>query len=188
MTQTLGRRTALLFHDRGTKRYSGQQHSLAAIYPLERIGTHTRGGLVGVRVGLEGDKICEIGIRSRTFQAGVPQSLYRLSYAGPHQSLILLFNSRITPCAHSATSCRQNLRRNSPLRTAKTHSNSLDPIAQLKAKHDIHTCAVICQYVQWSGAKVVFERHNTCGTRGKISGKRGVDSVILVTFKVISAA
>ena len=80
-----------------------------------------------------GAKICQIGIRSRTVQAWVPQSLYRLSYSGPHQSLILLFNSRITPCAHSATSCRQNLRRNSPLRTAKTHSNSLDPIAQLKA-------------------------------------------------------
>jgi len=137
---------------------------------------------------LRGVKFVPSGFDPATVQAGVPQSLYRLSYAGPHQSLILLFNSRITPCAHSATSCRQNLRTNSPLRAAKTHSNSLDPISQLKAKHDIHTCAVICQYVQWSGAKFVFERHNTCGTRGKISGKRGVVAVIPVTFKVISEA
>ena len=188
MTQTLGRRIALLFHDRATKRFSVQQHAPAAIYPLQRIGTYIRGGLVGVRVGLEGRKICPIGIRSRSAHAGVPQSLHRLRYTGPQQWLILLFNSRITPCAHSATSCRQYLRTSSTLRNAKTHSNSLDPIAQLKAKHDIHTCAVICQYVQWSGAKVVFESHNKCGTRGKISGKRGVVAVIPVTFKVISAA
>jgi hypothetical protein len=113
------------------------------------------------------------GIRSRTFQACVAQSLYRLCYCGPHQSLIFPFNSRIKPCAHSATSCRQHLSTNCLLRTAKTNWNSSEPIAQLKAKHDIHTCAVICQYVQWSETNV-FERHKTCGTHGNMSGRRGV--------------
>jgi len=61
VTQTYGRRIALLFHDRGTERFSVQQHAPAAIYPLQRIGTYIRGGLVGVRVGLEGRKFVKSG-------------------------------------------------------------------------------------------------------------------------------
>jgi len=33
---------------------SGQQHAPAALYPLERPGTHCRGGWVGPRAGLDG--------------------------------------------------------------------------------------------------------------------------------------
>jgi len=36
---------------------SGQQHTLAALYPWERPGTHFTGGWVGPRAGLEGRKI-----------------------------------------------------------------------------------------------------------------------------------
>jgi len=125
---------------------------------------------VYVRQVWRGGKFVTTGIRSGTFHAGLVQSLYRLNYCGPHQSLIFPFNSRITPCAQSATSWRQHLSTNSLLRTAKTDSNSRDPIAQIKTKHDIHTCAVICQYVQWSEAKVGFERHNTWEYIGKEGG------------------
>ena len=43
--QRVGRAIALLFHDRGTRRWvSGQQHAPAALYPQERPGTHCTGG------------------------------------------------------------------------------------------------------------------------------------------------
>ena len=58
VTQSVGRVIALLFHDRGTRRgVSGQQHALAAIYPLERPGNHFTEGWVGPRAGMDGRKI-----------------------------------------------------------------------------------------------------------------------------------
>jgi len=45
VAQRVCRSIALLFHDRGTRRWvSGQQHAPAALYPRERSGAHfTRG-------------------------------------------------------------------------------------------------------------------------------------------------
>jgi len=65
VAQRVGSGIALLFHDRGTRRgwvvsstpVSGQQHVPAALYLLERHGTHFTGGWVGPRVGLDGQKI-----------------------------------------------------------------------------------------------------------------------------------
>ena len=58
VAQRVGRVTALLFHDRGTRReLSGQQHAPAALYPRERPDTHFTGGWVGPRAGLDGRKI-----------------------------------------------------------------------------------------------------------------------------------
>jgi len=74
----VGRCIALLFHDRGTRRWvSGQQHAPATLYPHERPGNHFTGGWVGARAGLE--NLVTTGIRSRTVQS-VAQSPYRLSY------------------------------------------------------------------------------------------------------------
>jgi len=57
VAQRVGRGIALLFHDRGTRRWvSGQQHSPAALYPLERPDTHFTGAWVGPRCGLDGRK------------------------------------------------------------------------------------------------------------------------------------
>ena len=57
VAQRVGRGIALLFHDRGTRRWvSGQQHAPAALYPLERLGTHCTKGWVGPRAGLDGGK------------------------------------------------------------------------------------------------------------------------------------
>jgi len=54
----VGRGIALLFHDRGTRRWvSGQQHAPAALYPQEKPGTHFTGSRVGPRVGLDGQII-----------------------------------------------------------------------------------------------------------------------------------
>ena len=54
----VGRGIALLFHDRGTRRgVSGLQHAPAALYPWERTGTHSTGGWVGPRAGLDGQQI-----------------------------------------------------------------------------------------------------------------------------------
>ena len=54
----VGRGIALLFHDRGTRRWvSGQQHAPAALYPRERPGTHFTGGWMGHKTGLDGWKI-----------------------------------------------------------------------------------------------------------------------------------
>ena len=51
----VGRGIALVFHDRGTRRWvSGQQYAPAALYARERRGTHCTGGWVGPRVGLDG--------------------------------------------------------------------------------------------------------------------------------------
>ena len=36
---------------------SGQQHAPATLYPRERPGTHFMGGWVGLRAGLDGQKI-----------------------------------------------------------------------------------------------------------------------------------
>ena len=58
LAQRVGRFTALLFHDRGTRRgVSGQQHAPAAFYPRERTGTHFTVGWVGPRAGLDRRKI-----------------------------------------------------------------------------------------------------------------------------------
>ena len=47
VAQRVGRGIALLFHDRGTRRWvSVQQHTLDALYPRERPGTHFTGGWV----------------------------------------------------------------------------------------------------------------------------------------------
>ena len=80
VAQRVGRVIALLFHDRGTRRWvSGQQHAPAALYPPERPGTHSTGGWVGPRGSLEGGK-------SRPHRDSIPdrpacsQSLYQLSY------------------------------------------------------------------------------------------------------------
>ena len=58
VAQRVGRRIALLFHDRGSRRgVSGQQHAPAALYPREKPGTHFTGGLVDPRAGQDGRKI-----------------------------------------------------------------------------------------------------------------------------------
>ena len=58
VAQRVGRGIALLFHDRGTRRWeSGQQYAPAALYPRERPGTHFTGGWVGHRACLDGRKI-----------------------------------------------------------------------------------------------------------------------------------
>jgi hypothetical protein len=75
VTQRVSRVIALLFHDRGTRiGVSGQQHAPAALYPLERPGTHFTGDRMGPRAGLDGRKI---SIPDRPARS---QSLYRLSY------------------------------------------------------------------------------------------------------------
>ena len=85
VAQRVGRGIALLFHDRGTRRWvSGQQYAPAALYPQERPGTHFTGGWVGPRASLDGRKISSsTGIRSRTVQPGssiaIPTEL-----PGPH--------------------------------------------------------------------------------------------------------
>jgi hypothetical protein len=71
----LGKNIALLFHDRCTRRFSGQQHAPAAIYHLERIRTHFIGSWVCVMAGLSGGKFVTTEIRSGTVQAVVAQSL-----------------------------------------------------------------------------------------------------------------
>jgi hypothetical protein len=73
VAQRVGRGTALLFHDCGTRRgVSGQQHARAAIYPRQRPGTHCTGGWVGPRVGLDGRKISSPpGFDPRTVQPAV---------------------------------------------------------------------------------------------------------------------
>ena len=58
MAQRVGRVIALLFHDRGTRRWvSGQQHAPAALYPQEKAVTHCKGVWVSPRAGLDGRKI-----------------------------------------------------------------------------------------------------------------------------------
>jgi hypothetical protein len=42
VTQRVGKSIVVLFHDRGTKSLSGQQHAAAALYPRERPGTHCK--------------------------------------------------------------------------------------------------------------------------------------------------
>jgi len=79
VTQRVGRGIALLFHDRGTRRWmSGQQHAPAALYPRERPGTHFTGGWVGPRAGLDERKTSSpTGIRSWTVQPVVSISVIR---------------------------------------------------------------------------------------------------------------
>ena len=49
---------------------SGQQHAPAALYSLERPGTHFTGGWVGPRAGLDGRKnLVATGIRSHDLPA-----------------------------------------------------------------------------------------------------------------------
>jgi len=58
VAQRVSRGIALLLHDSGTRReVSGQQHDPAALYPLERPGTHFTGGWVGPWADLVGRKI-----------------------------------------------------------------------------------------------------------------------------------
>ena len=58
MAQRLGRGIALLFHDRGTRRWvRGQQHAPTALYPREIPATDVTGGWVGPRARLDGQKI-----------------------------------------------------------------------------------------------------------------------------------
>jgi hypothetical protein len=71
MAQMLGKSITLLFHERGIRRFSVQQHAPAAICHRERIRTHFRGSWVGVR----GGKFVTTGMRSGTVKAGVAQSL-----------------------------------------------------------------------------------------------------------------
>ena len=67
---------------------SGQQHAPAALYPRERHGTHSTGGWVGPRAGLDGGK-------SRPHQDSIPyrpapsQSLYRLSYRAHNKRCVM---------------------------------------------------------------------------------------------------
>jgi hypothetical protein len=57
----------LIFHDqRFEKGVRGQRHTLAALYPLERPGTHCTGGWVGPRAGLD---IC---VQSRPHRDSIP--------------------------------------------------------------------------------------------------------------------
>jgi hypothetical protein len=53
VAQKVGGGIALLFHDHGTRRGSGQQHAPAVLYPRKRPGTHCTGGWVGPRAGLD---------------------------------------------------------------------------------------------------------------------------------------
>jgi len=56
--QRVGRGIALLFHDRGTRRgLVVSKHAPAALHPQKRAGTHSTGGWVGPRAGLDGGKI-----------------------------------------------------------------------------------------------------------------------------------
>jgi hypothetical protein len=58
VVQRVGRGIAVIFHDRGTRRWvSGQQHAPVALYPRERPGTHFTGGWVCPRAGVDGRKI-----------------------------------------------------------------------------------------------------------------------------------
>ena len=61
----------------------GQRHTLAALYPRERPGTHCIGGWVGLRAGLDscGKPRPPAGIRS-TDRPARSKSLHRLSYPG----------------------------------------------------------------------------------------------------------
>ena len=62
---------ALLFLDHGTRRVRGdQRHAPAALYPLERPGTHCTGGWVGPRSGLDRCRKSRPppGLHPRTFQ------------------------------------------------------------------------------------------------------------------------
>ena len=76
---------------------SGQQHAPAAIYPLERPGTHCTGGCVGPRVGLDERKL-------RTHRDSIPDRPTPSSVAiptelpGPHCSMTYLFFSGKAMC------------------------------------------------------------------------------------------
>jgi hypothetical protein len=90
LSRSVGRGIALLFHDRGTRRWvSGQQHAPAALYPPGKTryplyrklgGPHGRSGRV--------ENLVPNGIRSRTIQP-VVQSLYRLNYPA-HKFIYIL--------------------------------------------------------------------------------------------------
>ena len=85
VAQRVGRSIALLFHDRGTRRWvSGQQHARAALYPpgKTRYPFYRRLGGPQGRSG-RAENFVLTGIRSRTVQP-VAQSLYtaHLSYGG----------------------------------------------------------------------------------------------------------
>ena len=77
LAQRVGRGIALLFHDRGTRSVSGQQHAPAALYPRKRPCTHFIGGWVGPRADLDGRKISSPpGFDPRTFQPTVSHYTY----------------------------------------------------------------------------------------------------------------
>ena len=91
MAQTVGRGIALLFHDRGTRRWvSGQQHAPAAIYPrenpvpiLQEAGCGPVSGWAGGKSRPHRDLIPDRPPRSSVAiptELPVAQSIYRLSY------------------------------------------------------------------------------------------------------------
>ena len=81
MAQRLRRGIALLFHDRGTRRWWAVSSTPRPHFtPGERPGTHFTGGWVGPRASLACRRnLVLTAIRSRILQP-VAQSLYRLSY------------------------------------------------------------------------------------------------------------
>ena len=84
MAQRAGRGKALLFHDRGARGVSGQQHAPAALYPRERSGTQFKGGWVGPRAVLDGRKnLVPTGIRSLDRPTRSSVSI-RTELPGPH--------------------------------------------------------------------------------------------------------
>ena len=58
MAQMLDKGIDLLFLQKSTRMFSGQQYAPASIYHRKRTGTHFRDEWVGVSAGLEGRKIC----------------------------------------------------------------------------------------------------------------------------------
>ena len=69
VAQMVGKCIALIFHDSGTKRLSGQQHAPAALYYRERSSTHFKGGGGPLSLPRWTENLVPSGIRPRTVQA-----------------------------------------------------------------------------------------------------------------------
>ena len=68
MAQRVGRGIALLFHDRGSRRWvSGQQHAPAALYLWQRPAAYCTGGWVGPRAGLDFASTCIYSMNEEEF-------------------------------------------------------------------------------------------------------------------------
>ena len=74
------KRIALLFHDRGTRRASGQQHAPAELNPRDRPGTHFTVSWVDPKAGLDGWKISSPPVFDPPDRQARNQSLYWLRY------------------------------------------------------------------------------------------------------------